>query len=304
MGERVAFPGEEAVVVFHDAAVAIGVVPDERVFGGEVFAGLGEDRREIFLPRALGFVGSGDEVDDGAAEGGFAFRRDGFVNHEETAVGTDTGGGIGGHERVGRAAVLADVHHGLIETRPRTGGIFRDRDADALVVAVNPVQGLGRHDAIADVAHIVEAEFSPDAEDRGVVGAGAVPEFFAAGGQDHLDVAVGAVGRVGDGAGDFRVRDPRVVAELRRPARVEEVVFSVVAAHGRAAPDAPVGVFKNGPGRDGLEPAAEIDVVAETGGRRRGLQVGAGGSETGGGETEKIAARQGEHRKTGGYFFA
>jgi len=39
------------VVVLDHRAVAVGVAPDERVLGGEVLAGLGEDRLREFLER-------------------------------------------------------------------------------------------------------------------------------------------------------------------------------------------------------------------------------------------------------------
>lgn len=111
----------------------------------------------FLLPRARGLVGGGDETDDRAAERRGALGRDDFVEHGESAVGTDTGRGIRSHERVGRVAVGADVDGGMVEARPWAGGRVGGRDADALVVTVNPFEALRGDEAVADIAHVVEA---------------------------------------------------------------------------------------------------------------------------------------------------
>jgi hypothetical protein len=55
------------------------------------------------------------------------------------------------------------------------------------------------------------------------------------------------------------------MSEFARPARIEEVKFFVASAHGRAAPDAPIGMLENRTGWHGLEPLTQVNVIAESG---------------------------------------
>ena len=217
-----------------------------------MFAGFGENRREIFLPRALGLFRGSNEVNHRTAEGSGAFRRDGFVDHEQAAVGAYADRGIGGHERIGRRRIRTDIDNRSIETRPRASGSIRDGDPDALMITVRPVEAFRGHDAIAQVAHVIETEFFSDAENRRIMRTGAVPKLLTAGRQNHIDVAIGPMRRIGDRVRDFRVRDPRVVTESGGPTRVKEMILTVVALHGRATPDTPIRIFENSSRGDGL----------------------------------------------------
>ena len=75
-------------------------------------------------------------------------------------------------KRIGEAG--CGIDQGRIEAFPRAVRLQRHRDADALVVAVGPVQSAGDN-SVARIAHVIEIVSIIEAVNGGIVGAEAVP---------------------------------------------------------------------------------------------------------------------------------
>ena len=103
---------------------------------------LHEDRVRVFLERPRRAVARRHAVQHRPAERRLALVADGLVDHQVAATGPRGHGGIVAAERVVEPGVGSTQR--LVEALPRPVGRVRHRHADALVVAVRPVQRLRR----------------------------------------------------------------------------------------------------------------------------------------------------------------
>ncbi len=158
-----------------------------------------------------------------------------------------------------RFGIGTHINDRTIQPPPRTRGRVRDGDTDSLVVAMLPIER-ALNDAIAAIAHVVEAIALPHPQNVGIMRAGAVPEFRSARRQNDLDVPIRPGRLIGHGAGHLGMGHPSAMTQFARPTGVKKMILAVIAPHRRAAPNAILGILKERLRGHGLQPTAEIRI--------------------------------------------